>query len=377
MKKITNINIDNKKVIVRVDYNVPIKNGKVEDNNRIKASLKTINYLKEHNAKIILLSHIGKIKTEEDKAKNTLLPVKNELEILLNEKIKFSPTPKSPELEILINNLSERGIILIENTRHLDYPNKLESNCDESLSKYWASLGDVFILDAFGSAHRSHASTYGISKYLPHAIGFLMEEEITKLNEIKKEQKTIILGGAKVSDKIGIIKNLLPTSTKILIGGAMCGTFLKALNYEIGKTYIENEKLDESKELLKTNKLILPVDVVTEFGIKKIDDINKEESILDIGPETIKLFKEHLNENELILMNGTMGKWEEKEYSKGTEMLFNYLGEIKAKVIVCGGDTGSASKFYKYSPYYLSTGGGAALEYLEGRDFPALKIMED
>ncbi len=377
MKTIKNLDIKRKKVIIRVDYNVPIKDGKVIDNNRIVSSLETINYCINENAKIILMTHLGKVKTEEDKNKNTLLPVKEELEKLLNKSIFFSHELKGKDLEDKINNLQEQDILLLENTRHMDYPEKLESNKDVELSKYWASLGDVFILDAFGSAHRAHASTYGISEYLPHAIGFLIEKEIKELDNIKDKKKTIILGGAKVSDKIGVIKNLINRTEKILIGGAMCGTFLKSLGYEIGKTYVENEKIDEVKELINTGKIILPIDAITENGTKLIENITKDETIFDIGPATLSRFKNALNKTELILMNGTMGMWEESKYSKGTEELFNYLSEIDAKVIVCGGDTGSASKFYNFKPYYLSTGGGASLEYLEGKSLPALEIMED
>lgn len=377
MKTIKDLDIKRKKVIIRVDYNVPIKEGKVIDNNRIVSSLETINYCINENAKIILMSHLGKVKSEEDKNKNTLLPVKEELEKLLNKSIFFSHELKGKDLEDKINNLQEQDILLLENTRHMDYPEKLESNKDEDLSKYWASLGDVFVLDAFGSAHRAHASTYGISEYLPHAIGFLIEKEIKELDNIKDKKKTIILGGAKVSDKIGVIKNLINRTEKILIGGAMCGTFLKSLGYEIGKTYVEDKKLDEVKELINTGKIVLPIDAITENGTKLIENITKDETIFDIGPATLSHFKNALNKNELILMNGTMGMWEESKYSKGTEDLFNYLSEIDAKVIVCGGDTGSASKFYNFKPYYLSTGGGASLEYLEGKSLPALEIMED
>lgn len=377
MQTIKNINIKNKKVIIRVDYNVPIQNGKITDNNRIIASLETINYCINNNAKIILMSHLGKIKTEEDIKNNTLLPVKEELEKLLNKKIEFSKELQGKELEEKVNNLKPGDILLLENTRHLDYPNKLESNCDEELSKYWASLGEVFILDAFGSAHRSHASTYGIGEYLPHGIGFLIEKEINELEKIKNENKTIILGGSKVSDKIGVIKNLIDKSTHILIGGAMCGTFLKSLGYEVGETLIENEKLKEVEDLITTEKIILPVDVITENGVKNIEEINKNESILDIGPKTITIFESYLHNNELILMNGTMGKWEEEKYSQGTKEIFNYLKEMKSNVIICGGDTGSASKYYNFTPYYLSTGGGASLEYLEGKTLPPLKLMEE
>lgn len=377
MKTIKDLNIKRKKVIIRVDFNVPIKDGKITDNNRILSSLETINYCIEENAKIILMSHLGKIKTEEDKKNKTLLPVKEELERLLNKTIFFSHELKGKELENKVNSLNDGEILLLENTRYMDYPNKLESSCDEELSKYWASLGDVFVLDAFGSAHRAHASTYGIGKYLPHAIGFLIEKEINELNNIKDKKKIIILGGAKVSDKIGIIKNLINNTDKILIGGSMCATFLKSQGYGIGKTFVEEEKLEESKKIIDTGKIVLPIDVITENGIKDIENINSDESIFDIGPKTLTIFKSELHSEDLILMNGTMGMWEEEKYSKGTEELFNYLNDINAKVIICGGDTGSASKFYNFKPYYLSTGGGASLEYLEGKTLPALEIMED
>lgn len=377
MKTIKDLNVENKKVILRVDYNVPIQDGKVIDNNRIKQSLETINYLKEHNAKIILMSHLGKIKSEKDKEKNTLLPVKEELETILNEEIKFSHELKGKELEDLVNGLNPKEILLLENTRYMDYPNKLESNCDKELSSYWASLGDVFVLDAFGSAHRAHASTYGISEYLLHAVGFLIEKELKELDIIKNETKTIILGGAKVSDKIGVIKNLLPTSNKILIGGAMCGTFLKSQNINVGNTFVEEEKIEEVKKLIDQDKIILPIDVVTENGIKEINNISNDESIFDIGPKTIELFTSHLENENLVLMNGTMGLYENPKYENGTKELFDYLLSKKVKTVVCGGDTGNASKKYNFTPYYLSTGGGASLEYLEGKELPTLKIMED
>lgn len=377
MKKITEIDVKDKIVLVRVDYNVPILNGEITDNSRIIASLETINYLISQNAKIVLMSHLGKIKTEEDMLNNSLRIVKNELEKILNKEVKFSITLMGEELENNIKNLKSGEILLLENTRYMDYPDNLESGCDEYLSKYWASLGDVFILDAFGSAHRAHASTYGIAKYLPHAIGFLVEKEINELDKIKKEQKTILLGGSKVKTKIGVIKNLLPKSTNILIGGAMCGTFLKSCGFNVGKTPVEEDYIEECKELIKTDKILLPIDVVTKNGIKKIEEITDDESILDIGPITLSMYKAYIHDNELVLMNGTMGKYEDPKYEKGTKEIFNYLQERNVKVIVCGGDTVSAAKKYNFNPSYASTGGGASLEYLEGKTLPALEIMED
>ena len=377
MRKLKNIKVENKKVLVRVDYNVPIKNGLVLDNNRIMQSIETINYLIEHNAKIILMSHMGKVKKVEDKMLNTLKPVKIELEKILNKKIYFAEELKGKALESQINSLKPGEILLMENTRYMDIPDNLESSCDEELSKYWASLGDVFILDAFGSCHRNHASTYGISKYLPHAVGFLIERELKELDKIKKEKKTFILGGSKVSDKIGIIKNLMENTDKFLIGGAMCATFLTANGNPVGSTFVESDKITECKNLLKTGKIIIPIDYVTENGVKELNDIFNDEHILDIGPKTIELFKNNIDINTLLVLNGTLGKYEEDAYQNGTKEIFNYLKENIVKTVVLGGDTSSAAKKYNFNASYISTGGGASLEYLEGKEFETLKIMEE
>lgn len=377
MKTIKDIDVTNKKVIVRVDYNVPIINGRILDNNRIVASLETINYLLSKNAKIILMSHLGKIKTKSDLEANSLKPVRDELSILLHKDIKFSSTLRGKELDDLVNNLNPGDILLLENTRYMDYPDKLESNCDIELSKYWASLGEVYILDAFASSHRSHASTVGIPSYLPHAVGFLVERELQELDEIKKENKTLLLGGAKVDDKLSLIEYLLPTSDKILLGGRMCATFIKSEGYEVGKTETNDALLNKCKELLKTNKIIFPIDVVTENGIKELDKITKEETIYDIGSETIEMYKRVLKNKVLILINGTMGMYENPSYENGTKELYDFLKQEKKKVVVCGGDGASSSKKYNFNPYYISTGGGASLNYLSGIELPALKIMED
>ena len=377
MLTLKNIDVKNKKVILRVDYNVPIKDGKILDINKIVASLDTINYLLDNNAKIIIMSHLGKVKTEMDIANNTLLPVKEVLSKLLNKEILFSKELEGKHLEELVSNLKEKDILLLENTRVMDYPNKLESNCDEALSLYWSSLGEVYILDAFASSHRAHASTTGIPKYLPHAVGFLVEKEITELDKIKNETKTLLLGGAKVSDKIAMIKNLLPTTDKVLVGGAMCATFLKSEGYETGKTFVDDNLINECKTLIKTEKIIFPVDVVTETGSKEIDELTEDDIILDIGPLTIDMFEKLLKNKSLILINGTMGKYEDKLYENGTKEIFNYLNGKTSKVIVLGGDANSASTKYNFQAYYKSTGGGASLEYLSGKVLPALKIMED
>lgn len=377
MRKITDLKLEGKTVIVRVDYNVPIKEGIVTDDNRIRQSLETINYLIEKKCKIILLSHLGKVKTKEDLEKNTLKPVKIVLEKLLNKKILFSEELKGVKLEEKIKMLKSGDIILLENTRHKDYPDKLESNCDENLSKYWSTLGEIFIMDAFGSAHRAHASTVGIAKYLPSAAGFLVIKEIDKLKEIKNENKTLLLGGAKVSDKIGVIKNLINTANYVIIGGAMCGTFLKIKGYNVGKTFVDNEKDEYIKDLVNNyeHKIILPVDVMTENGEKSINEINDDETIYDIGTETIKIFNEYLSSAKLVLTNGTMGLYEDQKYEKGTKYTLKCLHDNDIKTIVCGGDTASAVKKFGYNFYYISTGGGASLEYLSGEKLPGLEVL--
>lgn len=325
MLTLKNIDVKNKKVILRVDYNVPIKDGKILDINKIVASLDTINYLLDNNAKIIIMSHLGKVKTEEDIETNTLLPVKEVLSKLLNKEILFSKELEGKHLEELVSNLKSKDILLLENTRIMDYPNKLESNCDEALSLYWSSLGEVYILDAFASSHRAHASTTGIPKYLPHAVGFLVEKEISELDKIKNETKTLLLGGAKVSDKIAMIKNLLPTTDKVLVGGAMCATFLKSEGYQTGKTFVDDDLINECKTLIKTEKIVFPVDVVTNSGSKEIDELTEDDTILDIGPLTIEMFKKQLKNKPLIIVNGTMGKYEDKLYENGTKEILNYL----------------------------------------------------
>ena len=377
MLTLKNIDVKNKKVILRVDYNVPIKDGKILDTNKIVASLDTINYLLDNNAKIIIMSHLGKVKNQTDIENNTLLPVKEVLSKLLKKEILFSKELQGKHLEELVANLKEKDILLLENTRVMDYPNKLESNCDKALSLYWSSLGEVYILDAFASSHRAHASTTGIPEYLPHAVGFLVEKEISELDKIKNETKTLLLGGAKVSDKIAMIKNLLPTTDKVLVGGAMCATFLKSEGYLTGKTFVDDDLINECKSLIKTEKIVFPVDVVTISETKEIDKLSEDDTILDICPLTIDMFKKLLKNKPLILMNGTMGKYEESKYENGTKEIINYLNDKSSKVIVLGGDANSAATKYNLQAYYKSTGGGASLEYLSGEVLPALKIMED
>lgn len=377
MKSIKSASVKGKRVIVRVDFNVPFKDGKILDDNRIVSSLTTINYLVEKKAKVILLSHLGRVKTEEDKKKNSLRIVAKHLSTLVNTPVYFIPQTRGELLETTLDNLCEGEIAVIENTRWEDYPKTLESSCDEKLSKYWASLGDIFVLDAFGSAHRCHASTYGISKYLPSYAGFLVQNETTVLDKALKQNKTLILGGAKVDDKIGVINNLIKTSNKVLIGGGMCFTFLKAKGYNIGESILSEEHIDYAKKLLKKypNTIILPIDVVTQNGVKSIEDMSDKDIGYDIGPKTIKLFTEELKTSKLVLWNGPLGKYEDKEYENGTKKVMQFLKKQKFNTILAGGDITGASKYFNIELYYVSTGGGSTLEYLEGKKFKTLERL--
>lgn len=377
MKSIKSASVKGKRVIVRVDFNVPFKDGKILDDNRIVSSLTTINYLVEKKAKVILLSHLGRVKTEEDKKKNSLRIVAKHLSTLVNTPVYFIPQTRGELLETTLDNLCEGEIAVIENTRWEDYPKTLESSCDEKLSKYWASLGDIFVLDAFGSAHRCHASTYGISKYLPSYAGFLVQNETTVLDKALKQNKTLILGGAKVDDKIGVINNLIKASNKVLIGGGMCFTFLKAKGYNIGESILSEEHIDYAKKLLKKypNTIILPIDVITQNGVKNIEDMSDKDIGYDIGPKTIKLFTEELKTSKLVLWNGPLGKYEDKEYENGTKKVMQFLKKQKFNTILAGGDITGASKYFNIELYYVSTGGGSTLEYLEGKKFKTLERL--
>ena len=287
MQSIKGIDVTGKRVIVRVDYNVPITDGKIDDDTKILASLKTINYLLDKKAKIILLSHLGRIKSQADKESHSLEIVAKHLSTLVSCGIYFIPFTRGEIVNKTIENMNNGEIVILENTRFEDYPKSLESSCDEALSKYWASLGDIFVLDAFGSAHRCHASTYGISKYLPSYSGFLVDNEVSMLDKAIHQRKTLILGGAKVDDKIGVIDNLINTSDNILLGGAMCFTFLKASGVNVGESIVSDDKIRYAKSLLDThgNKIILPIDVVTNDGVKDVTNIGNSGIGYDIGPK--------------------------------------------------------------------------------------------
>ena len=390
-KTIKDYDLNGKKVIIRVDFNVPIKDGEILDDNRIKQSLETINYAIDNNAKVILLSHLGRIKTEEDKEKNTLEPVALRLSELLDKEIVFVTETRGEILEQEINNMKNGDVILVENTRYEDLDGKKESSNDEELGKYWASLGDIFINDAFGTSHRAHASNVGIASHLPNGIGFLIEKELnTILPAINNPKRpfTVILGGSKVSDKIGVIENLVKIADYILIGGGMAFTFIKSQGMNIGSSLLDEESLDFCKKVLKENpdKIILPIDVITSENIEKptnvkeifISDIKDNDIGLDIGHGTIKLFKTYLEESQTIIWNGPVGKFETEEYEKGTKEICEII-KNKDITIIGGGDTASAviNLGYKDAFTHISTGGGATLELLEGKKLPGIEIINE
>ncbi|GAF40180.1 phosphoglycerate kinase [Agrilactobacillus composti DSM 18527 = JCM 14202] len=402
MAKLTvqDVDVKDKKVLIRVDFNVPIKNGVIGNDNRIVAALPTIKYVIEHGGKAILLSHLGRVKSDADKKELSLRPVAERLSELLSKPVEFVPVNEGKELEDAINNMSDGQVILMENTRFQDIDNdfgKRESKNDPKLGQYWASLGDVYINDAFGTAHRSHASNVGISTAMkaagkPAAAGFLMEKEIKFLGNAVDNPVhpfVTILGGAKVSDKIGVIDNLIPKSDYILIGGGMAYTFLAAQGHKIGKSLFEADKVDLAKELLAKagDKLILPVDNVAaaEFSNDAKheivgQDIPDGEMGLDIGPKTIALFEDKLKGAKTVVWNGPMGAFEMSNFAKGTLEIGKDLGKLEgATTIIGGGDSAAAAQQLGIADQitHISTGGGASLEYLEGKELPGIASISD
>ena len=390
-KTISDYELNDKKVIIRVDFNVPIKDGVITDDNRIKESLKTIEYAIENGAKVILLSHLGRIKTEEDKIKNTLKPVSIRLSELLNKEVKFIPYTRGKELEEAIKSMNNGDIVLVENTRFEDLDGKKESSNDEELAKYWASLGDVYINDAFGTSHRSHASNVGIASILPSGIGFLIEKELETIEEaINNPERpfAVILGGSKVSDKISVIENIAPKADYILIGGGMAFTFLKASGLDIGASLLDEENLDFACDMLEKypNKILLPIDTICSTSLDSneyrecfITDLKSNEIGLDIGKQTLKLFEQHLRDCKTVIWNGPVGVFENEIYSNGTKRLCEILSSMDAKRVLGGGDTASAAINFGYKDKFthISTGGGASLELLEGKKLPGIEVINE
>jgi triosephosphate isomerase len=389
---IKDVDWNGKKAVVRVDFNVPIKDGKITNTKRIVSAIPTINYLLDRGASVILLSHLGRPKGEFKK-EFSLEPVAKKLSDLIEKKVIFVDEPIGDKVTETCKNLKPGDLVLLENTRFL----KGEKKNDPELAKRWAELGDVHVNDAFGTAHRAHASNVGIASYIPSVAGFLMQKEIDMLSKaINNPQKplNIILGGAKVSDKIGVITNLMDKADIMLIGGAMMFTFLKALGHEVGNSLVEDDKLELAKEIMQKAKeknvnFVLPIDTIIAQKIEKnvekkvvnIDDgIPKGWMGLDIGPKTLELFSKLIKESKTIIWNGPMGVFEIEDFANGTLEVGKMLADnIDAFKVVGGGDSASAiEKFHLESKInHVSTGGGASLEFFEGKELPGIKSIKE
>ncbi len=387
--KLENIDLNGKRVIIRCDFNVPIKNGIIEDDNRIVESLPTINLVKNKGAKIILMSHLGRINSLEDKKDKTLKPVADRLSELLNQRVIFIDETRGEKLEKSINNLKNGDILLMENTRFEDLDGKKESKNNQELGKYWSSLADFYVNDAFATLHRSHASNVGIATYLPCCFGLLVRKELDIFRNVLSNPSrplTVIIGGSKVSDKIGVLENLVNKADYILVGGGMAYTFLKAKGYNIGLSLLDEDRIDYCSNLLnKTDKIILPIDSLVSKDINEDSKIlvkNNDEFLdndigLDIGPKTIELFKKYINRSNTVIWNGPVGYFEIPAFSVGTKKLADLVINVPVS-IVGGGDTASAliNMGYKDKFTHISTGGGASLELLEGKKLPGIEVIE-
>lgn len=382
MKKMEELNISSNKVILRLDLNVTIKDNTIVDDTKIRKSIPTIKYLLATNSNILIMSHLGKIKNEEDKESNSLKLVSIRLEELLGERISFIPKTRGVELE---NSFNSNRITMMENTRYEDYPNKLESNCDDELAKYWASLGDVFINDAFGTTHRCHASNAGISKFLKSGYGYLIEEELKGLAPVIENTKkpfVVVMGGAKVDDKIKLIESMLKECDYLLVGGGIANTFLKAIGNNIGSSLYSADYIEPIKELYNKykEKICIPIDVVVKEAdtnrTVSVDSVSDSSYIYDIGSETIAKYKDILLGSNTVFVNGTMGLYEEEVFSKGTIALYDILLSSQAIKIAGGGDAVASVKNLGYERAFdfLSTGGGATLEYIT---LKSLKCFEE
>ncbi len=392
-KTVEDIELKGKKVLTRADLNVPMEDGEVTNDNRIVQALPTIKYILEQGGRVILFSHLGKVKTEDDKKDKTLKPVSDKLSELLDQKVLFVPETRGTELESAIDDLKDGEILLFENTRFEDVDGKKESGNDAELGKYWAGLGDVFVNDAFGTAHRSHASNVGIAENVETVSGYLMQKEIDFIGgavDAPKKPFVAILGGAKVSDKIGVIENLLEKADKVLIGGGMAYTFFKAQGKEIGTSLLEEDKVDLAKSLLEAgkDKIVLPEDAVVAEKFDKdaahktvsVDEIPEDMMGLDIGPDTVKAFESHLKDAKTVVWNGPMGVFEFENFAQGTIGVCKALAGLEDAITIIGGGDSAAAAFdlgYEEDFSHISTGGGASLEYLEGKELPGLAAINN
>lgn len=391
-KSIKDFDLCGKKVIIRVDFNVPMKDGIITDDHRIVSSLPTIEYAIRENAKVILLSHLGRVETEEDKKLFSLKPVAVCLSKLLNKDVSFISATRGSLVEEQIQNMKNGDVLLLENTRFEDVDGKRESSNDEELGAYWASLGDIFINDAFGTSHRAHASNVGIASHLPSGIGFLVEKELNVLESAINHPNrplVVILGGSKVSDKIDVIRNLVNVADYILIGGGMAYTFLYASGISIGNSLFDKDHVDFCHEMLTSysDKIILPIDTVCAEEITDnavthtcfINEIRENEIGVDIGYNTVKLFHQYLESAGTVIWNGPVGIFEKQPFANGTKGICEILKQVEAIKIIGGGDTGAAISMFGYENdvTHISTGGGASLELFEGKILPGIGIISE
>lgn len=394
-KTILDIELKGKKVIMRVDFNVPMKDGKISDENRIVAALDSIRYILNQGGKLILLSHLGRVEKEEDKKGSSLAPVAIRLSEHLNQNVNFVPFTRGKEVENAVSNLSEGQVVMLENTRFEDVDGKKESKNNEELGKYWASLADVFVNDAFGTAHRAHASNVGIANHIETSVaGFLLEREIKFIGDtIANPERPLVavLGGAKVSDKINVIKKLLEVADYVIITGAMAYTFYLAQGYDVGLSKVEKDKVDLALELLDLakGKIVLGTDVVTakdfdpesEKNIRLKSEIPADEMGMDVGPETLKTYFSYIEKAKTVIWNGPLGVFEFPRFAEGTKGFAKKLVELKDSVttIIGGGDSAAAVIQFGYENDFahISTGGGASLEYLEGKILPGIACVDD
>lgn len=394
-KTILDIELKGKKVIMRVDFNVPMKDGKISDENRIVAALDSIRYILNQGGKLILLSHLGRVEKEEDKKGSSLAPVAIRLSEHLNQTVNFVPFTRGKEVENAVSNLSEGQVVMLENTRFEDVDGKKESKNNEELGKYWASLADVFVNDAFGTAHRAHASNVGIATHIETSVaGFLLEREIKFIGDtIANPERPLVavLGGAKVSDKINVIKKLLEVADYVIITGAMAYTFYLAQGYDVGLSKVEKDKVDLALELLDLakGKIVLGTDVVTakdfdpesEKNIRLKSEIPADEMGMDVGPETLKTYFSYIEKAKTVIWNGPLGVFEFPRFAEGTKGFAKKLVELKDSVttIIGGGDSAAAVIQFGYENDFahISTGGGASLEYLEGKILPGIACVDD
>ena len=397
MAKLTvkDVDLKGKKVLVRVDFNVPLKDGVITNDNRITAALPTIKYIIEQGGKAVLFSHLGRVKEEADKAGKSLAPVAKALSEKLGQEVIFVPETRGAKLEAAINDLKDGQVLLVENTRFEDVDGKKESKNDPELGKYWASLGDdIFVNDAFGTAHRAHASNVGISSNVSKAVaGFLLENEIKFIKDAVDTPVrpfVAILGGSKVSDKIGVIENLLAKADKVMIGGGMTYTFFKAQGIEIGNSLVEEDKVELAKDIIAKggDKLILPVDSKEANAFADYTDVKDTEGEavdagylgLDIGPKSIEKFAKEIAGAKTVVWNGPMGVFENPDFQAGTISVIDAIAaQAGATSIIGGGDSAAAAinlgRADKFS--WISTGGGASMELLEGKDLPGLTALTD